>query len=172
MVDFEFLGFKLYYILIDAYEKPYEIAYLQTINICATLSKNYYLLSHNLEENHVPKKTTAKAKPKAKATAKKTTVKKAAAPKKRVAEVVKKLTAVADKQTKAQIIADIAEDSGVDKKFVKAVFVSLQRQIQRHLVARGSGELTIPEIAVKVRRVRKPLQKRVKVVTHLLAKKL
>lgn len=95
-----------------------------------------------------------------KAPVKKPAVKKAA-PKKRAAVTApaKKLTAIAEKQTKAQILADIAEDAGVEKKAVKAVFDALQRQVQRHLVARGSGEFTIPELAVKIRRIRKPATK-------------
>lgn len=73
--------------------------------------------------------------------------------------VTKKINPVKDKQTKSQIIGAIAEDAGVEKKTVKAVFESLDRLAQAHLMSRGSGELTIPEIGVKLRRVKKKATK-------------
>lgn len=122
------------------------------MNICATLTKNFMSFFLKIvEELLVAKKPVKKVAKK--------TVKRAAPKKRAAAPVAKKLSAVTEKQTKAQIIADIAEDAGVDKKAVKAVFVSLQRQVQRHLIGRGSGEMTIPELAIKVRRVRKPATK-------------
>jgi nucleoid DNA-binding protein len=81
---------------------------------------------------------------------KKTVAKKAAAP---------KLKSITSKQTKTQIIQAIAEDTGLTRKEVTAVFGSLGELIQRHMQRRGSGELTIPETGVKIRRVRKPARK-------------
>jgi nucleoid DNA-binding protein len=71
----------------------------------------------------------------------------------------KKVNAVKDKQTKSQIISHIAEDAGIEKKTVKAVFESLDRLAQAHLMTRGSGELTIPEVGVKLRCVKKKATK-------------
>lgn len=70
-----------------------------------------------------------------------------------------KVTAIKDKHTKNQIVGFISEDSGVDRKHVKLVFESLQRLAQAHLMNRGSGELTIPELGVKLRRVKKKATK-------------
>ncbi len=81
---------------------------------------------------------------------KKTVAKKAAAP---------TLKSIPTKQTKTQIIQAIAEDTGLARKDVAAVFGSLGELIQRHMQRRGSGELTIPETGVKIRRVRKPARK-------------
>ena len=93
------------------------------------------------------KKTTArKAAPKRKAAAKK-----AAAP--------AKLKSITTKQTKTQIIQAIAEETDLTRKQVAEVFGSLGNLIQRHMQKRGSGEFTIPETGVKVRRVRKPARK-------------
>lgn len=95
----------------------------------------------------VAKKTTARrAAPKKKAAAKK-----AAAP--------AKLKSITSKQTKTQIIQAIAEDTELTRKQVAEVFGSLGELIQRHMQKRGSGEFTIPETGVKVRRVRKPARK-------------
>jgi nucleoid DNA-binding protein len=95
----------------------------------------------------VAKKTTARrAAPKKKAAAKK-----AAAP--------AKLKSITVKQTKTQIIQAIAEDTELTRKQVAEVFGSLGELVQRHMQKRGSGEFTIPETGVKIRRVRKPARK-------------
>jgi nucleoid DNA-binding protein len=70
-----------------------------------------------------------------------------------------RLTAIADKQTKLQIITTIAEDTGLNRKDVVAVFSSMGNLISRHLATRGSGEIVIPDTGVKIRRVKKPRTK-------------
>jgi nucleoid DNA-binding protein len=94
--------------------------------------------------------------------AKKTTARRAA-PKKKVAAkkaaAPAKLKSITTKQTKTQIIQAIAEDTDLTRKQVSEVFGSLGNLIQRHMQKRGSGELTIPETGVKIRRVRKPARK-------------
>lgn len=84
--------------------------------------------------------------------AKKTAAKAAAA----AAPAVK---AIATKQTKTQIIAAIAESTNLSKKDVGAVFATLGDMIEGHMKRRGSGEFTIPDTGVKVRRVKKPARK-------------
>ena len=71
----------------------------------------------------------------------------------------KKLTAIAKKQTKSEILTAIAEDTGMTKKEVASVFASLGDLITRHIKKRGSGEFTIPDTGVKIRRVKKPARK-------------
>jgi nucleoid DNA-binding protein len=70
-----------------------------------------------------------------------------------------RLTAISDKQTKLQIITTIAEDTGLNRKDVAAVFSSMSDLISRHLQRRGSGEFVIPDTGVKIRRVKKPRTK-------------
>lgn len=123
-----------------------------------------------------PKKAAVKtAAPRAKAAPRtktapraKAAVKKAAprtpAVKKAVA-APKKATAITTKQTKTQIIADIAETTGLSKKDVGAVFSAMSELMERHLKKRGSGEFTIPEAGVKVRRIRKPATKARKMIS-------
>ncbi len=86
----------------------------------------------------------------------KKTSKKAAAKK---APVTKKLPAIAKKQTKSEIIDAIAQETGLTKKQVASVFSSLSDLITRHIKKRGSGEFTIPDTGVKIRRVKKPARK-------------
>ncbi len=71
----------------------------------------------------------------------------------------KKLKAISVKQTKAQITSAIAEETQLSRKQVAAVFESLGALVTRHMQRRGSGEFTIPETGVKIRRVRKPARK-------------
>lgn len=99
-----------------------------------------------------------KAAPK-KAAAKKAAPKKTV--KKRVKAVApaKNLKAIATKQTKNQIIATIVEETGIARKDVVAVLTSMGEVVARHIKKRGSGEITIPETGVKVRRVTKPRTK-------------
>ena len=67
--------------------------------------------------------------------------------------------AIKDKQTKSQVLATLAEETGLSKKDVQAVLAATKDLAGRHLAARGSGELTIPELGVKLRRVKKAARK-------------
>ena len=70
-----------------------------------------------------------------------------------------RLKSISTKQTKTQIITTIAEDTGIARKDVAAVFASMSNLITRHIQNRGSGEFSIPDIGVKIRRVKKPRTK-------------
>ena len=102
----------------------------------------------------VRKKTAAKP-----AVRKKTVAKKKAAPKKKVAAAPVRLKSITTKQTKTQIVQAIVEDTGLTKKQIGSVFNSLGELIKRNMQKRGSGEFTIPQTGVKIRRVRKPARK-------------
>ncbi len=54
--------------------------------------------------------------------------------------------AVSNKLTKAQIIAALAEGSGLDKKAVNSVLEALSNLIKKELGPQGPGELTIPNL--------------------------
>lgn len=81
----------------------------------------------------------------------------ASAPKNSAA--AKPLKAIGEKQSKAQIVLAIAEETALPKKDVSAVLSSLSAQARRHLMKRGSGEFVIPEVAVKLKRVLRPATK-------------
>ncbi len=72
---------------------------------------------------------------------------------------VKKLPAIRNKMTKADIVASIADDIGLTKKDVVAVFGSLGDLVTRHIKRNGSGEFQIPDTGVKITRVKKPARK-------------
>ena len=67
--------------------------------------------------------------------------------------------AIKDKQTKSQIVAALADETGLTKKEVQAVLSATKSLASRHLVGRGSGEFTVPELGVKLRRVNKAARK-------------
>lgn len=86
--------------------------------------------------------------------ARKKTAKKAA---KKVAK--KKVTGpIATPFTKSQILGSIADDTGVAKKDVAAVFGSLESIIHGHVRKRGAGIFTLPGL-LKIKVVRKPATK-------------
>ena len=60
--------------------------------------------------------------------------------------------------TKAQVVAEIANSTELDKKSVNRVFDSLQELIRKQLSARGPGEFVVPGL-VKLRVVKKPATK-------------
>ena len=89
----------------------------------------------------------------------KKTAKRAAKKKVAAATAAPRLKAIADKQSKTQILTTIAEDTGLSRKDVAAVFTSMSSLISRHVMKRGSGEFSVPDSGIKVRRVIKPRTK-------------
>ena len=112
------------------------------------IGKTYY----DLREKDMA--TTKKAVKKA--ATKKPAAKKSTPAKKKPAT----LKAVKEKQTKSEIIVDIADAMDIERKEVKAFFEALKSQVERHLKKGGSGEITIPDLGVKLKRVKKPATKK------------
>ena len=63
--------------------------------------------------------------------------------------------AVKKPPTKTQIMATIAETTGLSKKDVAAVFEALEAEIKKNVGSRGPGSFTIPGL-LKIVRQRKP----------------
>lgn len=59
------------------------------------------------------------------------------------------------KETKSQILAAVAEVTELPKKKVQEVLAAVRAHAIRHLNNKGSGEISIPELGVKLRRVNK-----------------
>jgi nucleoid DNA-binding protein len=114
-----------------------------------------------VKKKAVAKKTVKKApvatkkvavKKKAAVTKKKTAAKKASAP-------AANPKSIGTRQTKLQILQAIAEETNLSRKQVADVFSALGTLVKRHVQRRGSGEFSIPETGVKIRRVVKPARK-------------
>ncbi|MCB1800817.1 MAG: HU family DNA-binding protein [Gammaproteobacteria bacterium] len=88
---------------------------------------------------------------------KKKAAKKAAA--KKAAAAAPAVKAIPTKQTKTQIITALAEATELSKKDIGNVLSALGNMFEGHIKRRGSGEFTIPDTGVKIRRVKKPARK-------------
>jgi len=108
------------------------------------------------------KKATAKKAAAKKAVTKKAAVKKAPAKKavttKAASAAPKRIKAIKEPMTKTALMATIAEETGLGKKEVAAVFESLSGLIEAHIKKNAAGTCTIPGL-MKVKTIRKPAQK-------------
>jgi nucleoid DNA-binding protein len=72
--------------------------------------------------------------------------------------MAKKTTAAAKPMTKSEIVTGIADETGLTKKQVSAVFEAMSGQIKKSLGKRGPGAYTVPGL-MKLTVVRKPATK-------------
>ena len=70
----------------------------------------------------------------------------------------KKPTAIKEKFTKTQMIAELAENTELSKKEVQSVLDELGILIERHIKKRAVGEFTLPGL-LKIVTVKKPAVK-------------
>jgi len=103
------------------------------------------------------KKAAAKKAVTKKAVTKKATAKKAVA-KKAAPAAPKRIKAIKEPMTKTAMMATIAEETGLSKKEVAAVFESLSGLIEGHVKKNGAGTCTVPGL-MKIKTIRKPAQK-------------
>lgn len=113
------------------------------------------------------RKTTAKKPAKAKVVRKAPAKKGKAVKRKAVAKAPKKVAVVAVKKpapavnsvySKTQLLATVADCSGVSKKEVAAVFDALYDVIEQHIKRRGPQLFTLPGLA-KIKVINKPATK-------------
>lgn len=98
---------------------------------------------------------TRKAAAKKKAPAKKAPAKKAPA---KAAAPAKKVPTIKEKMTKTQIMASIADSTGLSKKQVGDVLAELETLIEGSIKKRAVGEFTLPGL-MKITTVKKPAVK-------------
>lgn len=67
--------------------------------------------------------------------------------------------AISQKQSKSQIYAEIAEVAKVSKMEARNILSAIRNIIERHVKPKGSGEVTIPDLGIRVRRVQKKATK-------------
>jgi len=70
------------------------------------------------------------------------------------------LKAIPNKQSKVQILKSIADHAGLTLKQVRTVFTTAGHIAKCHIIKNGSGEFSIPEMAIKVVRKTKPATKK------------
>lgn len=69
-----------------------------------------------------------------------------------------KKSAIREKYSKTQILADIAESTGLTKKDVSAVLEELTSLVERHVKKRSCGEFVLPGL-LKIVTIKKPARK-------------
>ncbi len=106
------------------------------------------------------KKTPAKKAAAKKAPVKKTSAKKAPAKKKAAAKAAptRRITAVKERYTKSQILAELADNTGLNKSQVNNVLDELSVIIEKHIKKRAVGEFALPGL-LKIKTVKKPAKK-------------
>lgn len=70
----------------------------------------------------------------------------------------KKASAIKEKYSKTQMVAEISENTGLSRKQVGAVMEELGELVERHIKKRGCGEFTLPGL-LKIVTKKKPAQK-------------
>lgn len=72
-----------------------------------------------------------------------------------------KIKATKDRQTRMEILQQISDEVGLKRVEVEAVFTTMAKIIKAHMKKQGSGEIMIPKLGLKIRKVRrKPTKKR------------
>ena len=69
-----------------------------------------------------------------------------------------KTTAIKDRFNKTQILNELAENTGLNKKEISSVFDELAILIQRHIKKRSGGEFVLPGL-LKIQTLKKPATK-------------
>lgn len=83
---------------------------------------------------------------------------------KSVKKKVAKVSVIKEKQSRLQILQAISDNTGLKRVDVESVFTEMKKIIEGHMKKTGSGEVMIPKLGVKLRRIRrKPTKKRVMV---------
>lgn len=72
-----------------------------------------------------------------------------------------------DKQTRIEIMQQLAEQTNLNRVQVENLFDALNNIIASHMKKRGSGELTIPKTGIKIRRIKKKATKQRRMVSPL-----
>lgn len=55
------------------------------------------------------------------------------------------------RMTKAQIVSELADRTGLSKKDINGVLEALREVVKRELGKRGPGEFVVPELALKLK---------------------
>jgi len=77
-----------------------------------------------------------------------------------------------DKQNRTQIFKTIADNINISKITVEKIFNELYKIIEGHLSKKGSGEITVPKIGVKLRRIKKKATKERSMISPLTGQKV
>lgn len=72
-----------------------------------------------------------------------------------------------ERQSRAEIFQHIAKATGIKRIDVEAVFDEMAKLIKSHLAKKGSGEIIIPKLGLKIRKVRRKATKQRTMISPL-----
>lgn len=75
------------------------------------------------------------------------------------AQFKEKTRAIKERQSRAEIFQHIANETGIKRIDVEAVFDVMAKLVKSHLAKKGSGEIIIPKLGLKIRKVRRKATK-------------
>jgi nucleoid DNA-binding protein len=76
-------------------------------------------------------------------------------------KLASRIKAIKDRQTRIEILQSISDSTGLKRVEVEAVFTEMAKLVKSHMKKQGSGEVMIPKMGLKIRKVRrKPTKKR------------
>ena len=78
-----------------------------------------------------------------------------------------KARAIKERQSRAEIFQTIAANTGIKRIDVEAVFDEMAKLVKSHLAKKGSGEIIIPKLGLKIRKVRRKATKERTMVSPL-----
>lgn len=83
------------------------------------------------------------------------------------AEKATKTKAIKDKQTRVEILQQLSDRTGLKRVEVEAVFDEMAQIIKSHMKKQGSGEVLVPKLGLKIRKIRKKATKKRVMVSPL-----
>ncbi|HKY70120.1 MAG TPA: HU family DNA-binding protein [Gammaproteobacteria bacterium] len=78
-----------------------------------------------------------------------------------------KIKPIKDRQTRVEILQHISDQTKLKRVEVESVFSEMAKLIRAHLKKQGSGEIMIPKLGLKIRKVRRKSTKKRTMVSPL-----
>lgn len=85
-------------------------------------------------------------------------------------KTLEKVKAIKDKQSRVEILQEIADQTQLKRVEVEAVFTEMAKLVRGHLRKQGSGEIMIPKLGLKLRKIRRKATKKRTILSPLTGK--
>jgi len=90
----------------------------------------------------------------------------------RVVKTSSRVPVQKEKQSRTEILQLISEQADLNRVQVEKIFDVLAKIIKAHLNKRGSGEITVPKLGIKLKRYKKKASKSRTMVSPLIGKEV
>jgi len=87
-------------------------------------------------------------------------------------QAMSRIKAIKDKQTRIEILQTLSDKTGLKRVEVEAVFTEMAKVIKAHMRKQGSGEVMLPKLGLKIRKVRRKATKQRTMVSPLTGKEV